>query len=225
MKWGISMEEEGIALSEIIKMLFKNWILLLLFSILGVVLGVCYTFFIMEEEYTSQSSILVIMSNGEDPKEYDYNSSLMIINTVSELAKQSIILSKVSEQTNTDMNELSNMIVIEHPSSSLVLLITVHAKDEKQALNIANIIADVLIKECKENSSLGMIGDSLLKTSDASKPIYTGHNKFICICFFIVGFMVLGVIISISKEMLLQKKKINSKNDKKVVNQLENILN
>lgn len=217
------MEEEGISLLELLKMVLKNWILMILFLILGVVLGICYTMFIMDEEYTSESSILVIISTDGEPKEYDYNNSLMIINTVSELAKQSIILNDVAAKHQINMNELSQMITVEHPSSSLVLIIKVKAGSEDLAQAIADEVVDSLILECISNPNLAMIGDSLMKTSDASTPTYTGHSKLLYMLGFVVVFLVLGAFLAISKEILLQKRHLKQKNEIKVTNQLENI--
>ncbi len=217
------MEEEGISLLELLKMILKNWILMILFLILGVVLGICYTMFIMDEEYTSESSILVVISSDGEPKEYDYNNSLMIINTVSELATQSIILNDVSSKHQIHMNQLSQMITVKHPSSSLVLIIEVTADSEALAMAIADEVADSLILECSTNPNLAMIGNALMKTSNASTPTYTGNSKVVSLIGFILVFLVLGAILAVSKEILLQKKHLKQKNDVKVANELENI--
>lgn len=217
------MEEMGLSLYDLIKIILKKWVVLLVFLFLGVSLGVCYTMFIMKGEYTSKASLLVVMSKEEDPIEYDYSNSLMIINTVSELSKQSIILKQVAQTNEIELKKLENMISVTNPESSLVLNITVKAKDGKLACKIANEVTEALIFECSTNPNLAMVGNSLLKTSDATSASYTGHNKvYICLGFVLI-FLVLGCLLILSKEFLWKKADLKAKNQVKVQNQLENI--
>lgn len=217
------MEESGLSILDYIKIIIKKWYILFVFLFLGVSLGLCYTFFIMKNEYTSTSSLLVVMSTEEDPVEYDYNNSLMIINTVTELSKQSIILKQVAQQNAIELKKLESMVIATNPESSLVLNIIVKAQHAELAIKIANEVADALIYECSSNPNLAMVGNSLLKTSDATTATYTGRNKvYICMGFVLI-FLVLGCMFILSLEFLWKKTPLKEKKQVNVQNQLENI--
>lgn len=213
--------DEGISLVDLIKIILKNWVMLLGFLMLGIIVGVCFSKFIMKEKYQSQTGIMVAISYDGEPKEYDYNSSLLIINTVSGLVKQGIVLEAVANQNNLTIEELMAMIDVESSSSSLLIKIICENEDKYLAQKLADEVADALIIECKTNSDLGMIGNSLLRTSRAIEGVYIGRNKVLVACCITLGIAFIGICFIFLKEWLISNRKSLSKIN--VLNQLENI--
>ncbi len=213
--------DEGISLFDLIKIILKNWLMLLGFLILGIIIGICFSKFIMKEKYQSQASIMVAISYDGEPKEYDYNNSLLLINTVSELAKQGIVLESVAIENNLTIEDLMAMLKVESSSSSLLIKIICENEDKYLAQKLADEVADALIFECKTNSDLGMIGSSLLRTSNAIEGVYIGQNKALVALFITCAITFMGICCIFLKEWLISKRKSLSKIN--ILNQLENI--
>lgn len=207
------MEEEGMDLIDLLKALLKNWIILVVFLVLGITIGCVYSLFLLPDEYEAKSSLLVVISHDGEPVEYDYNNSLMIINTVKELSKQSIILEQVATNNNLNIEDLSEMVEVSNPSSSLLLVVTCKASSKEASLSIANDMTDVLIYQCTNNPELAMIGNSLIKTSSAGNSKYVGKNKaFTSIAIALIIFAI-GVVVALFKEYVIKGRKKTSKQD------------
>lgn len=182
--------EEEISLFDVLKILYKNKIIIIISVFLGVIASVCYCLLAIEQRYQSTSKIMLTKSKDE----YDYNNSLILIKTVSELPKQSIILDQVSEHHNISVEELMQTISVYNPQSSLVIEITCTTKDKNQSRLLANAVVDTLIQECATNEELAMIGNSLFKTSNAQTGIPLKTNRIfigiaIVCCFVVIGFV------------------------------------
>ncbi len=217
-----NMEEE-LGIIDLFKILYKNILYIILFIVLGIITAVVYCCFLMEEEYESKATIILTIFREGETVEYDFNNSLIIIKTVSELPKQSIILEKVSVKFGMDMKELAKAISVNNPSSSLVLEIKCRADTDEKAMLLTNTIVDTLIEECATNPELAMIGNSLLKTSTAQKGTYVGVNKIFIGVAIVIVFAVLGGVLAIIVEILSKNRRMNRKDFINISNQLENI--
>lgn len=207
------MEEEGMDLIDLLKALLKNWIILAIFLVLGITIGCVYSVFFLPDEYEAKSSLLVVISHDGEPVEYDYNNSLMIINTVKELSKQSIILEEVAKNNNLNIEEVSEMVDVSNPSSSLLLVVTCKASSKEASLNIANDMTDVLIYQCTNNPELAMIGNSLIKTSTAGSSKYVGKNKVFTAVAITLIILAVGVVVALFKEFIIKGRKKESNNN------------
>lgn len=144
------------------------------------------------------------------------------MHSVSQLPKQEIILKKVAEKNNVDIVELVEHITVSIPASSLFLIVTYTSKNPEEARVIANDIVDILIQECKENPDLALIGNSLLKTSNALEAVYVGKNKIILGMLIVAVIMMFTLFAILGKEILW--KNLKGKNGSiNISNQLENI--
>lgn len=218
------MEENGeITILDLGKMIIKNWILLIIFLVLGIGIAISYCFFGFKEEYESNATVLVAIESEENPGQYDYNNSLLIIKTVLELPKQTIILASVAEGNSLTYEELLGMIQISNPSSSLLLEISCRCKDKELAKKIANDVVDSLIYQCNNNPSLGVVSGSIVKASNAYEARMLNNNRKIIFIGLIFIFIVLGAVIAICKEMIHNFRDKSFKNQITIPNQLENI--
>ena len=199
--------EEGISLLDLLKAIFKNWLIIVLFIIVGIALGSLYSVFFLEEKYESKSSLLVAISHDGEPKEYDYNNSLMIINTVKELSKQTIILEEVALDNDLKIEELASMVEVTNPSSSLLLVVSCKASTKQLAESIVDDMADVLIYQCSNNPNLAMIGNSLVKTSTAKSATYVGKNKLFTAGAIALVICAIGVVVVLIKEFVIKAKR------------------
>ncbi len=194
---------EELSIIDLIKIIFKNKIILLLTILLGFGVSILYCFVIHKDEYQSTSKILLKITKETDGLDYDYNNSFIMISTVSQLPKQSIILSKVSDRYDIPIEALMEMININNPESSLVIEISCICNDKYLSKNLANDIVDTLIEECINNEELAIIGNSIIKTSIAQNGIKVKSNKLfismvIVIIFIIIGFVIIFIKYSLS---------------------------
>lgn len=191
--------EEGISLLEVWKIFWKNKFLILFSFLLSIGIAICLCAFVIKNEYESRASLMIMMKKDADTLEYDYNNSLILMHSVSQLPKQEIILKKVAEKNQVDIIELVENIKISTPSSSLFLIVTYTSDSQEEARIIANDIVDILIQECRENPDLSMIGNSLLKTSNALEAVYVGKNKVI------YGLGIIGILMTVVLFAILMK--------------------
>lgn len=214
--------EEGISLLEVWKIFWKNKFLILFSFLLSIGIAICLCTFVIKNEYESRASLMIMMKKDADTLEYDYNNSLILMHSVSQLPKQEIILKKVAEKNQVDIIELVENIKILTPSSSLFLIVTYTSDSQEEARIIANDIVDILIQECRENPDLSMIGNSLLKTSNALEAVYVGKNKVI------YGLGIIGILMTVvlfailMKEILPRSLKVKRESIN-ITNHLENI--
>lgn len=214
--------EEGISLLEVWKIFWKNKFLILFSFLLSIGIAICLCTFVIKNEYESRASLMIMMKKDADTLEYDYNNSLILMHSVSQLPKQEIILKKVAEKNQVDIIELVENIKISTPSSSLFLIVTYTSDSQEEARIIANDIVDILIQECRENPDLSMIGNSLLKTSNALEAVYVGKNKVI------YGLGIIGILMTVvlfailMKEILPRSLKVKRESIN-ITNHLENI--
>lgn len=215
---------DEIDIMDVIKVIKKNWIGILVLAIVGMICGACYTGFIQQKEYRSETSILVALSHSTtDPKEYDYNNSLLITNTVYELATQNIILSMVAADVGLSTSDIKSMISISKPTSALLLIISCTANSPELSKQVADSLADHLIGECMSNSSLAMIGDGLLKTSSAEEGICINSSPAMHMIIAMLFGVGLGVLFAFVREVMIQnrlKKRENVLETGKIVENL-----
>lgn len=198
---------EDLSFIDLIKIIFKNKLILLLTILLGIGIAILYCFVIHKDEYQSTSKILLKITNENDKLDYDYNNSFIMISTVSQLPKQSIILSKVSDRYDIPIEKLMEMINVNNPDASLVIEISCISEDKNLSKNLANDIVDTLIEECINNDELTIIGNSIIKTSIAQNGIKIKSNKLFISAAIVIVFMVIGFVIIFIKYSLSIRKK------------------
>ena len=201
--------EEEISLFDLMKIIFKNKLIVIISLILGGIMALCYCFFLAENQYQSTAKILLTKSKENESAEYNYNNSLVLIKTVSELPKQSIILEKVAEKYQISVENLMQKITVNNPQSSLVIEITCTTKDKNQSCLLANAVVDTLIEECSNNKELVMIGNSLLKTSTAQIGTPIKNNKFLIGIAILFFFGVFGIVIIFIKYGHQKRKEVS----------------
>ncbi len=198
---------EELSIIDLIKIIFKNKLILLLTILLGISISILYCFVIHKDEYQSTSKILLKITKENESLDYDYSNSFVMISTVSQLPKQSIILSKVSDRYDIPIEKLMEMINVNNPESSLVIEISCISKDKYLSRNLANDIVDTLIEECINNEELSIIGNSIIKTSIAQNGIKLKNNKLFISMAIVIVFTVIGFVIIFIKYSLSIRKK------------------
>jgi capsular polysaccharide biosynthesis protein len=124
-------------------------------AIVGGVLALLFTMYAVTPSYESNTTMMVNGSKtsiGDIASGFDLGSlnlSQKLVITYSEIVKSRIVLESVIERMDLDMSytQLLNSISASPVNNTEILKITVHNGDPELAADIANMIADVFIKE------------------------------------------------------------------------------
>ncbi|MBD3107150.1 capsular biosynthesis protein [Bacillus sp. AGMB 02131] len=143
--------EETISLKELFATLRKRVNLIIVVTILAVMISGIVSYFFLTPIYQVSTQLLVNQAKNEESA-YNYNevqTNLQLINTYNVIIKSPAILDIVKEELKLDMstNVLNEKITVSSEQNSQVVNINVQDEDPKNALAIANKVADVFQRE------------------------------------------------------------------------------
>lgn len=146
------MEEEyGYEISDLLKILKKNLVMIISLGLVGIIISSIYTLFIVTPQYSATTQLLVNQktSEGAAIEATDITKNLQMINTYTELIKGPAILNGVKEELETDLTtkQLGDKITITSPEGALVFQLTVTDSDPYNAAEITNSIANTFQNE------------------------------------------------------------------------------
>lgn len=139
------MHEEEIDLSELLKILKKNLVMIISLSLIGIILSAGYTLFIVTPQYSATTQLLVNQKTSEGAafETTDITKNLQMIDTYTELIKGPAILNEVKQKLGTDLTpkQIADKITITSPENALVFSVSVTDSDPYNASETANTIA------------------------------------------------------------------------------------
>ncbi|MEK4947784.1 YveK family protein [Carnobacterium sp. FSL W8-0810] len=143
--------EEEYDISELLKVLKKNIVMIISLGLIGLILASAYTLFIVTPQYNASTQLLVNEKNSEGSsiEATDITKNLQMISTYTELIKGPAILNGVQEALETDLttDQLADKISITSPEGALVFLVTVTDSDPYKAAEITNAVAETFQNE------------------------------------------------------------------------------
>ena len=151
------MEEKEIELIDIKELLYAIWekkILIVIFFILGIVVGLAYTVLLLKPMYRSATT-LVLTGTSEKTDTItstDVTLNSKLVSTYSEIVKSRAVAAQVIKELNLNMSESTfiDSITVKSKTGTEVLVISVVNENGKLAADIANKIADVFAAKVKE---------------------------------------------------------------------------
>ena len=201
--------EQGISLTDLFKIVWSNIMIVFLVTLWVTVIGVIYTFVIIDPTYTAEASVSIEVSVTETTTSDQSALSISqnLVATYKAFALTDLVLDAVIEDVEElegmNADQLARMITISTVTSVPIIDITVDNKDPELAAKIANSLIDQSIDKAKEYVLL----KDRLKTIDKAKTplIPSAPNKVlnVIISFLIGGILSLGIIFV--KEMFNNK--------------------
>jgi capsular polysaccharide biosynthesis protein len=199
--------EEGITLSELIAIVWKNITLVVLVTLWVTVLGVIYTFVIVEPTYTAEASIMVQtdLSSGTTTEQSAIQVALALIPTYQDFMSTRKVLDSVVADIESlpagysiSISALRNSFSISRSTNSLIVYIKVVNTDPELAKIIANRLVDnsILIAD-NEQTQYRTLKDKLRVVDLAITPTSpTAPNKMlnVVISFLLGGILSFGII-------------------------------
>jgi capsular polysaccharide biosynthesis protein len=132
----------------------KNWIVIVAFTIAGILLGYGLSAFMVQKEYEATTMMIVstTMQSPDKPitmtsSDYDLNAKL--VNSYSVLCKSDRILSQVRDKLgiNMELDKLAEKIDITSKQNTDIISLSVKDPSPQMAQNIANTLVDVFKNE------------------------------------------------------------------------------
>ena len=197
-------EQEGISLQELFRIVWNNIALILIITMWVLVIGIVYTFSIVQPKYTANSSLMVqvdVESSGTNEQ-----SAIVIANNLMGTYKEFIVSNRVLESVKEDIPELSdtslsslkNSISISITSQILIIYISVVNSSPELAQEIANTLVENSIEIANDPESPYVLLQNKLKVLDVAKlptsPSSPNKTLNVIISGLLGGILALGVV-------------------------------
>lgn len=197
--------EEGITLSELIQIVWKNITLVILVTLWVTVLGVIYTYVIVDPTYTADTSIMVQVdiTGGSTSEQSAIVIAQNLIATYKEFVVSNRVLQSVVDEIDalpdgTSLKTLKSNITVSSSTSVLIIYIKVVNTDPALAKEIADKLVENSIAIANdENSGYPLLRNKLRLLDEAQTPTSpSAPNKMlnIVISFLLGGILSFGII-------------------------------
>jgi capsular polysaccharide biosynthesis protein len=197
--------EEGITLSELIQIVWKNITLVILVTLWVTVLGVIYTYVVVDPTYTADTSIMVQVdiTGGSTSEQSAIVIAQNLIATYKEFVVSNRVLQSVVEEidalpASTNLKTLKSNITVSSSTSVLIIYIKVVNTDPALAKEIADKLVENSIAIANdENSGYPLLRNKLRLLDEAQIPVSpSAPNKMlnIVISFLLGGILSFGII-------------------------------
>ena len=197
------VEEEGMTLQELFKIVWINRILIILITLWVGVLGVVYTYVIVTPTYTAKTSLIVQVDsdNSGTSEQSAISIAQNLMATYKEFVISNLVLESVIEDVEglpeeQTLSGLQNSISITSQSSVLIIYISVENESPELAAEIANTLVENSIAIANDDEIGYVLLQDKLKVLDPAdvETIPSSPNKMLNI----VISVLLGGIISLA---------------------------
>lgn len=148
--------ETTVNFGNIFNVFKKNWKLILLTGILGLLVSSVLTFIIITPKYEATVQILVSRKNASQANYYnDQQADIQMINTYKDIITNDVILRSVRQNMialyniNLSMSDLKSDIAVETQANSQVFSINVTDTNSNRGSKLANQVAKVFKEKVK----------------------------------------------------------------------------
>ncbi len=192
--------EREIDLGTLFKILFSRWYLIILLTLMGFGLAYGYAFVLLDNEYTANTSMIVLVSNESQTSEQNFNFSQKLTKTYTELAKSDLVLDQVRSNLNVGVTlsnkDLREMMTITGVDQTPIIKLAVVHHEPLFAQQIANETVRVM-----QLASFTFEGfDNIELLDPATYPfVPSGPNRllYLVIGILIGGFLGVGLVFMI----------------------------
>lgn len=170
-------DEMEIDLLELFYVLKEKAFLILTVGLLCACLTCSYSLFFMKPVYTSTSTMLVLATEGESTTVGDLQMGNQMTNDYMVLLKSGVVLNQVIENLNleTTYKELQKTILVENPTDTHILKVSVEHNKPEEAQKIVNELVHVAadyIGEQMEVKAPKIIEEGALPLSKTSPSVF-----------------------------------------------------
>jgi capsular polysaccharide biosynthesis protein len=199
------MEQDVIAneidLMSLLGMLLRKWYIILGFTLLFFIGSLIYAYVALEDQYTANASMMVLVSNEEQSNEQNFNFSSKLVKTYTELAKSNIVVDQVIERLGLSCGQenLRNRITVTGVQDTIIIKLSIVSNDQQMSMDIANTMVTVM----QEVSGTYDGFDNIEILDQAQLPLTpSGPNRMLYLAIGIIIGGITGVGIIFITEML-----------------------
>ena len=193
---------EELDLKELFNIFWERKLEIIVILLISIIIGAVYSYFIVEPEYTSYTTLLLTQVNNETEDDSitqtDLTLNSKLVSTYSELIKSNAVLREVIDSLNIhNLNEenLRDSIKVSAVTDTEMIKITVTNSNPNNAEIIANKIAEVFSAKIAEIYKINNV--YVVDKAEASEePSNINHAKDIII-FMFIGIVVAGIYVLI----------------------------
>ncbi|GFK17725.1 polysaccharide biosynthesis tyrosine autokinase [Corynebacterium glutamicum] len=165
-------------LREYATILMKNWVLIVIASILGIAAGAGFSL-LATPEYQSRTQLYVSVRSGAGTTSdmvQGANFSRQVVNSYVDVIKTGVVLEPVVDELGLELTayELSSHITAASPADTALINITASSPSPQQAAQIANAVGEsfknVVQSELEPDTGSGMSPVNLTTTQEALEP-------------------------------------------------------
>ena len=206
----------GITLGDILRVLRKNWILIVIITAVVFIGGVIYTFGIAKPTYKASATIKVeVPLTSESPADVgnSVTAATKYVQSVSETVKSDSIINSVAK-ANKDIitsAQLKREVSASFSTTSIYVTITVTDRKGENAVTLVNALANEIAKYSKDSTDES-IGEKKLLCSivvfdEAPEKgfDYAAPNKMLYLIVAVLGGLVLSLVVVFIKEFASTK--------------------
>lgn len=178
-----------IDLMSLLGILIRKWYVILGFTALFFIGSFIYAYVALEDQYTANASMMVLVSNEEQSNEQNFNFSSKLVKTYTELAKSNIVVDQVIERLDLSYGQenLRNRITVTGVQDTIIIKLSIVTNDKKMSMDIANTMVEVM----QEVSSTYDGFDNIEILDQAQLPLTpSGPNR---ILYLVIGIMIGGI--------------------------------
>lgn len=193
---------EELDLKELFNIFWERKLEIIVILLISIIIGAVYSYFIVEPEYTSYTTLLLTQVNNETEDDSitqtDLTLNSKLVSTYSELIKRNAVLREVIDSLNIhNLNEenLRDSIKVSAVTDTEMIKITVTNSNPNNAEIIANKIAEVFSAKIAEIYKINNVY-VVDKAETSEEPSNINHAKDIII-FMFIGIVVAGIYVLI----------------------------
>jgi capsular polysaccharide biosynthesis protein len=190
-----------IDLMSLIGMLFRKWYMIIGFTLLFFTGAFVYAYLALDNEYTANASMMVLVSNEEQSNEQNFNFSSKLVKTYTELAKSNIVIDQVIDELSLTYSQesLRNKVSISGVQDTIIIKLSIVTNDPKLSMDIAN----QMVKVMQEVSSTYEGFDNIEILDEAQLPLQpSGPNRILYVVIGVILGGITGVGIIFIAEMM-----------------------
>ncbi|MEQ7193712.1 YveK family protein [Enterococcus avium] len=165
---------------------------IMLFSLVGLLLGGYISFFWITPQYSSQTQMIAAAKTNEENLSNEITANLQLVKTYKELVLSDLVLGQVQEKLKSEenqqmsMSELREAITLEQQQESLFFSIRAVSDRPRLSAHLANITSQIFQEALSESQIPGEISITSEATASRS-PISPNHKLNLVLSLFIGG--------------------------------------
>lgn len=203
----VNNDNNAITLSDIIRVVWKNIILICCVTVAVTVACIVYVFGFVKPTYIATSDVIVAVDSSQYKDTTDYTNALRVVSTVgNELVPSDYVVKNVAaKHSDLTADTIRKNIKISVSTTSYVISISYVDTNQERAVSVVNDIAGALEEYVDNDEALKAFKMRVSTVNSAEKASYNSPNKKLYVIVAFLGGLVLSLVVVFVKEFMSTK--------------------